>query len=233
MAIAFPMPAVLMNAMAAAGVLLAAPLVLAGEVPGALMILEVTTPLPTGDVPSALPPRFVLLEDGHVFTGGTSQMLAGRLDKTEVKDLEQQLALVRRLPGLASRIAFGDAPSPSCRLQSPKNKLDVVVSGDLAAAPPALRPLAAFVRDLSAFHHPSLRPYEPTSFLLSAREGPLVGGCRPWRQTVPLAEVLAGPRAVDASAAYEWPTGALPAAVCDGDRRFVVTLRPLLPGERP
>jgi hypothetical protein len=60
-----------------------------------------------------------------------------------------------------------------------------------------------------------------------------VGGCRPWRQTVPLAEVLAGPRTVDARSAYDWPTGALPAAVCDGDRRYVVTLRPLLPGERP
>jgi len=38
---------------------------------------------------------------------------------------------------------------------------------------------------------------------------------------------------VSASEAHDWPTGAAPAAVCDGDRRFVVTLRPLLPGERP
>jgi hypothetical protein len=227
------MPPRVLNAMAAAGVLLAAPVVLAGEMPGVLVTLEVGSPLPTGYVPSALPPRFVLLEDGQVFVGGTSQMVAGRLDKAEVKDLEQRLALVRKLPGLASVIAFGDAPSPRCRLQSPRNKLDVVVSGDLAAAPPALRPLAALLRDLSAFHHSSLRPYEPASFLLSAREAPLVGGCRPWRQAVPLAEVLAGPRTVDARTAYEWPTGALPAAVCDGDRRFVVTLRPLLPGERP
>jgi hypothetical protein len=222
-----------LNAIAAAGVLLAAPVVLAGEVPGALVTLEVATPLPTGYVPSALPPRFVLLEDGHVFVGGTSQMSAGRLDKAEVQALEQRLALVRKLPGLAAVIAFGDATTPRCRLRSPRSKLDVVVSGDPAAAPPALRPLAALLRDLSAFHHSSLRPYEPASFLLAAREAPLVGGCRPWRQTVPLAEVLAGPRTVDARTAYDWPTGALPAAVCDGDRRFVVTLRPLLPGERP
>jgi hypothetical protein len=222
-----------LSAIAAAGVLLSDPAVLAGEVAGALVTLEVATPLPPGYVASALPPRFVLLEDGHVFVGGTSQLAAGRLDKDEVKDLEQRLALVRKMPGLAARIAFGDAPSPRFRLQAPRNKLDVVVSGDPAAAPPALRPLASLLRDLSAFHHSSLRPYEPASFLLSATEAPLVGGCRPWRQTVPLAEVLAGPRTVDAKTAYDWPTGALPAAVCDGDRRFVVTLRPLLPGERP
>jgi hypothetical protein len=217
----------------AAGVLLAAPVVLAGEVPGALVTLEATTALPAGEVASALPPRFVLLEDGHVFVGGTSQMEAGRLDKVEVKDIEQRLEVVRKMPGLAARIAFGDAPLPSYRLQSTRIKLDVVVSGDLAAAPPALRPVAALLHDLLEFHHSSLRPYEPASFLLSAREAPLVGGCRPWRQTVPLAEVLAGARTVDAKAAYDWPTGAVPAAVCDGDRRFVVTLRPLLPGERP
>jgi hypothetical protein len=222
-----------LNVIAAAGVLLAAPAVLAGEVPGALVTLEVATPLPAGYVPSALPPRFVLLEDGHVFVGGTSQMSAGRLEKAEVQALEQRLALVRKLPGLAAVIAFGDAATPRCRLRSPRSKLDVVVSGELAAAPPALRPLAALLRDLSTFHHSSLRPYEPASFLLTAREAPLVGGCRPWGQTVSLAEALAGPRTVDARTAYDWPTGALPAAVCDGDRRFVVTHRPLLPGERP
>ena len=39
--------------------------------------------------------------------------------------------------------------------------------------------------------------------------------------------------AVAAADAIGWPTGALPASVCAGDKRFVVTLRPLLPGERP
>ena len=217
----------------AAAALLAVPVALAGEVPGALVTLEVATPLPPGYVPSALPARFVLLEEGHVFVGGTSQMSAGRLDKAEVQALEQRLLLVRKLPGLSSAVAFGEAATPRFRLRATRSKLDVVVTGDPAAGPPALRPLAALLRDLSAFHHSSLRPYEPASFLLEAREGPLVGGCRPWRLAVPLADALAGPRTVDARAAYDWPTGALPAAVCDGDRRFVVTLRPLLPGERP
>src|SRR5882724_6898042 len=221
-----------LNAIAAA-VLLAAPVVLAGEVPGALVTLEVATPLPLGYVPSALPSRFVLLEDGHVFVGGTSQMAAGRLDKAEVQSLEQRLLLVRKLPGLAAVIAFGDAPSPRFHLRATRSKLDLVVTGDPAAGPPALRPLAALLRDLSTFHHSSLRLYEPASFLLEAREAPLVGGCRPWRLPVPLADALAGPRTVDARTASDWPTGSLPAAVCDGDRRFVVTLRPLLPGERP
>ncbi len=122
-----------LSAIAATAVLLAAPVVLAGEVPGALVTLEVATPLPLGYVPSALPSRFVLLEDGHVFVGGTSQMAAGRLDKAEVQSLEQRLLLVRKLPGLAAVIAFGDAPSPRFHLRATRSKLDLVVTGDPAA----------------------------------------------------------------------------------------------------
>ena len=221
------------NALLAATTLAAARAAVAGEVPGALLTLEVSGPLPAGFVVSALPPRFVLLEDGQVFVGGTSQVGAGRLEKAEVKALEERLALVRKLTGLGGAIAFGNAPAPRSRLLAPKIKLDVVATGDPAAAPAALRPLATLVRDLWSFHHPSLRPYEPAALLLSVKEGPLVGGCRPWSLPVPLAEALAGPRTVSASEAPDWPTGAAPAAVCDGDRRFVVTLRPLLPGEQP
>ena len=108
-----------------------------------------------------------------------------------------------------------------------------MVNGDPAAAPPALRPLAALLRELSEFHHGSLRPYEPASFLLSAAEAPLLGGCRPWPRHRRWRRLFAGPRVVAAKGADEWPTGALPASVCEGDRRYVVTLRPLLPGERP
>jgi len=221
------------DALLAATTLAAVRAAVAGEVPGALITLEVSGPLPAGYVVSALPPRFVLLEDGQVFVGGASQVGAGRLDKGEIKALEERLAQVRKLPGLTSNIAFGSAPAPRSRLLAPKGKLDVVATGDPAAAPPALRPLATLVRDLSSFHHPSLRPYAPAALLLTVKEGPLVGGCRPWSLPIPLAEALAGPRTVSASEALDWPTGAAPAAVCDGDRRFVVTLRPLLPGERP
>ena len=221
------------NVLLAATTLAAARGAVAGEVPGALLTLEVFAPLPAGFVVSALPPRFVLLEDGQVFVGGASSVGAGRLDKAEVKALEERLALVRKLPGLGSTIAFGSASVPRSHLLAPKSKLDVVATGDPASAPPALRPLANLVRDLSSFHHPSLRPYEPAALLLTVKEGPLVGGCRPWSLPVPLAEALAGPRTVGASEAPDWPTGAAPAAVCEGDRRFVVTLRPLLPGERP
>ena len=221
------------NVLLAATTLAAARGAVAGEVPGALLTLEVFAPLPAGFVVSALPPRFVLLEDGQVFVGGASSVGAGRLDKAEVKALEERLALVRKLPGLGSTVAFGSASVPRSHLLAPKSKLDVMATGDPGSAHPALRPLANLVRDLSSFHHPSLRPYEPAALLLTVKEGPLVGGCRPWSLPVPLAEALAGPRTVGASEAPDWPTGAAPAAVCEGDRRFVVTLRPLLPGERP
>ncbi len=217
----------------ALALILLAPALAIAEVPGALVTLEVAAPMSNGLVAGALPPRFVLLEDGLVFVGGTSQMAAGRLDKTEMKDVEQRLALVRKLPGQGRAIALGDAATPRFHLQSAKNKLDVVVTGDLASAPAGLQALASLLRFLVAFDHPSLRPYEPASFAVSAREAPLVGGCRSWRLPVPLAEAVSGPRAVGASDAFDWPSGAVPAAVCEGERRFVVTLRPLLPGERP
>jgi hypothetical protein len=222
------------SALLAAATLAAGAAAEPADAPELLVTLEVSGgPLPTGFVASALPTRFVLFEDGQVFVGGISQLAAGHLDKTEVKAFEQRLAALRKLPGLASTIAFGGAPAPRSRLLAPKSKLDVVTTGDPAAAPSALRPLGTLVRDLSSFHHPSLRPYEPAALLLSVKEGPAVGGCRPWSLPVPLAEALAGPRTVSANEARDWPTGATPAAVCDGDRRFVVTLRPLLPGERP
>jgi hypothetical protein len=40
-------------------------------------------------------------------------------------------------------------------------------------------------------------------------------------------------QAVPAADFASWPTGAAPASVCAGDKKYVVTLRPLLPGEKP
>ncbi|HSD28854.1 MAG TPA: hypothetical protein VLL75_16250, partial [Vicinamibacteria bacterium] len=102
-------------------------------------------------------------------------------------------------------------------------------------------PLASLLADLLRHHHPSLRPYQPTSYAMTVREARLVAGCRAWGFAFPVAEALAGPRAVTAEEAKGWPTGARPASVCvDGagasagaSRRYVVALRPLLPGERP
>jgi hypothetical protein len=65
------------------------------------------------------------------------------------------------------------------------------------------------------------------------REARLVGGCREWTFPFPLASAQAAPRTVSASEAEGWPTGALPASVCADDKRYAVTLRPLLPGELP
>ena len=45
--------------------------------------------------------------------------------------------------------------------------------------------------------------------------------------------MLVAPRVVKAEAAATWPTGAVAASVCAGDKRYAVTLRPLLPGEKP
>ena len=110
--------------------------------------------------------------------------------------------------------------------------LEIIATGD-GPVPAPLAPLAALLQDLRHFHHPSLRPYTPSSYSLTVREARLSGGCRAWSFPFPIVGALASPRAVPAPEAEGWPTGAMPASVCVDDRRYVVTLRPLLPDERP
>jgi len=212
----------------------------AGEVPGATIVLEADPGTPGSD-PSGAPPRFVLMKDGQVFVGGTERLEAGRLDKVEAAALEKRVDAVRRLR-LSSPVALGGDASRTARLHLLDGRpLEIVVNGDPARATPALAPLASLVTDLLRYHHPSLRPYAPASYAMTVREGRTVGGCRPWAFAFPIADALAGPRTVTADEAKGWPTGARPASVCaDGSgpsttasRHYIVTLRPLLPGERP
>ncbi len=208
------------------------PLARAAEVSTAVLTLEAISALPGDQVKAALPLRFVLLESGQVFVGGTSHILAGQLGKDELSALERRANDVRKLPGLGSTVTFG--PGPGFRLVLGKSKpLDILVQGDPAAAAPGLLPLASLVKDLAAFGHASLRPHAPAGYSLGVREGKLVGGCRTWTLPVGLAEAAAAPHVVPIEAAVGWPTGAVPAQVCTGDKTYVVTLRPLIPGEKP
>jgi hypothetical protein len=233
-------------AAAAAFLALAAlPSVHGGEIPGAVIVLEAAPGTPGSD-PSAAPPRFVLLKDGQVFAGGTERLEAGRLEKDETSALLKRAEAVRKLPGLAlapdrgsapasgSSVSLGGDPARTVRLRLLDGKpLEVVATGDPAAAPSALAPLATLLADLLRFRHSSLRPFAPTAFAMAVREARLVGGCRAWGFAFPIAQALASPRTVSAAEAAGWPTGARPASVCADDRRYVVTLRPLLPGEQP
>ena len=205
----------------------------AGEIPGSVIVLEVVAPPLPGQVPGAAPPRFVLLASGEVFVGGTSRLATGRLEKPEVRALEKLIEQVRKLPGLGSTVSLGAGPSRYRLVLRKGRSLEILATGDPATAPAPLKPLASLLQDLSAFDHPSLRPFEPASYLLSAREGSLTGGCRPWSFGVSPGEAAVAPRSVPAAAAADWPTGALAASACAGDKRYVVTLRPMVPGERP
>jgi hypothetical protein len=214
--------------------LLAAPAV-AGEVRSAVAVLEVPAAALPHHVADAAPVRFALLEDGQVFVGGTRSLFAGRLSSREVRDLERRFGDVRKVPGLAGSIVVGGGEGRRrLRLYKGGRPLDLTVAGDPGDARPAMRPLAALLLDLERFWHPSLRPYEPETYALSAREGTLRGGCRRWRAASPsIAESVFAPVPVPAALASGWPTGAAPASVCSGDRTYVVTLRPLLPVEQP
>jgi hypothetical protein len=205
----------------------------AAESEDVLFTLEAMEVATAGHVSAALPLRFALFADGQVFVGGTSRLLAGRLTKEETSALERRANELRKLPGLAATVSLGPGPA-GFRLRLKKGKpLDVLVQGDPAAAPPGLGPLASLIADLLRFDHVSLQPYEPDSYALVAHEGTLVGGCRPWALPASLAEAIAGPVVLPAAVVSDWPTGATPASVCSGDKAYVVTLRPLLPGETP
>jgi hypothetical protein len=214
--------------------LAAAGLSRAGEVRDAVAVLEVFTRTLPHHVPEAAPPRFALLENGQVFVGGTRSLHAGKLSSRELRDIEKRLADARKLPGLAGEVALGPGDRRHrLRLFKGGRPLDLTIIGDPEQSRPEMRPLAALLVELERFTHPSLRPYEPEAYALSAREGALRGGCRRWRGSPPVAESVFAPVGVPAKDVVGWPTGATPASICAGDRTYVVTFRPLLPGEQP
>ena len=222
---------------AAAGLLLAAlagPAAAAtGEIPGTVVVLEVFGRTHPDEVPESAPARFVLLEDGQVFVGGTSRLASGHLSAAEIKALDRRVADVRKLPGLAGTVRLGGGDGRRRLLLRRGRPLDMVVVGDTSQAAPGLRPLAALIDDLARFDHPSLRPYEPVAYAVSAREGTLAGGCRSWPFKESPAESVFAPRTLPGESLRDWPTGARPASVCVGDKNYVVAFRPMLPGERP
>jgi hypothetical protein len=212
-----------------------------GDVPGAVIVLEAAPGTPGSD-PAGAPPRFVLLKDGQVFVGGTSHVGAGRLEKGEAQALRKRAEQARKLPGLSSPVSLGGDATRFLRLRVLEGDgFELVANGDPEAAPPALAPVATLLTDLLRFDHPSLRPWAPTGYAMAVREARVPGGCRRWDFAFPIEEALASGRTVSAAEASGWPTGGTPALVCLDDpgpspepaRRYVVTLRPLLPGERP
>jgi len=215
------------------GALLAVPGASPGEIPQAVLILEASIGLP-GSIPDAAPPRFVLTRERQVYVGGSQDIYAGQLSKDEADDIEDRVKALRKANLLQPSVSFGDDASHRFRLRVLKDDArDVVITGQLKDAPPQMRSLASLVEDLLRFDHPSLRPWAPTTYAVSAREGVLVGGCREWLLPLPFGEVLSGPRALAAEDVDRWPSGATPASVCYRGNRYVVTFQPLLPGEAP
>jgi hypothetical protein len=207
-----------------------APPARAGEIPRAVAVLE---RLDGGPGAEGAPPRFVLMADGTVFVGGTSTVLTARLAGGDLRGLERRIGDVRKLRGLAGTLTVGPGQMTHRLLLRRGRPIQMTITGDPGEPVEALRPLAALLVDLARFHHPSLVPYAPAQFAMSAREGTLAGGCRSWPFPDPPDRLAFAPRVVAAQDVRGWPTGGAPAHVCAGDKKYVVTLRPLLPGESP
>jgi hypothetical protein len=208
------------------------------EIPEAVVVLESLTAALPDQVAESAPPRFVLMEDGTVFVGGTSCILTTKLTGRELKDLDRRLGEVRKLPALAGTVTLGPGHGRFRMLLRKGRPLLMAIEGDPAQASAAVAPLGALIQDLLRFDHPSLREYEPTAYAMSAREQRLAGGCRTWPFREPADAAVFAPKPMAAARIIGWPTGATPASVCVGDRAFAVTFRPLLPtevlpGEKP
>jgi hypothetical protein len=200
-------------------------------VPEAEFVLEVSGPPAPGYAPEAAPPRFAMLRNGQVFVGGTSEILTSRLERKERRKLQKQVDRVRKLRGLASEVVLGPG---EVRYKLYLRKSGTLMArGDLTEVPARLRPLGQLIESVLCFDLPTLRPYRPSRYRLAVRAGTLRGGCRSWNFALPLIDALPAPRVVPAEMAAGWPTGAAPASVCHRGKQYVVTLRPLLPGENP
>jgi len=209
---------------------LALPATLRAGEPKVELMLERSLPLAAGQVAEAAPPTFVLLEDGTLYLGGSSEILEGRLEGRDLKDLRKLVnRLEKKMSGLGSEVAFGSGAGRS-RLTLKKGR-QIVAIGDPERAPEALRPLASLVETLSWFDCPSCRLYAPERYRLLVKRGQLIGGCRPWTFPLSPVDALVTARVIRASEAAGWPTGIDPASVCVGDKTYVVALRPLLPWE--
>ncbi len=214
--------------LAALPLTMAAASLLASE-PNIELELQMSVPLVTGQVAEALPPTFVLLENGRFFMGGTSEILEGRLTGADHKVLRDMVGRIRKIKGLGDQLTFGPGPERfTLRL---KKEREIVASGDPDQAPLPLRPVAALVTALARYDHPSLRRYVPERYRLIVKNEALVGGCRPYTLPAPFRDALQGPQVIPGSAVAGWPTGANPASVCVGDKSYTVALRPLLPWE--
>jgi hypothetical protein len=201
------------------------------SVPDAELVLEVAGPPASDYASDAAPPRFTLLKNGQVYIGGTSQIAEVRLTGKERSRIRKQIDRVRKMRNLRGEVTLG--PGETRYFLRLRKGETIVARGELAAASSALKPLVQLLEGLLGFDHPSLRIYRPTEYLLAVRAGKLRGGCRSWTFAIPLVDVLPNPRVVPAVMAAGWPTGAAPASVCNRDKTYIVTLRPLLPGEKP
>jgi len=203
-----------------------------GDEPSALALwLQVSGPVAPGHVAEAMPPRFALAEDGTAYVGGTSAIEAVRLEGAEVRDIEKAIDRIRKIPNLQPKVVLGQGQTTYHLIVRRGRPLDLTATGDPGAAPPALRPVAALLSRLADFSPPDLRPFRPVSYALAVKEESLPGGCRSWTFPVPLVQAMQSPQLVPAAAAEAWPTGGNSAQVCSGDKRYLVSLRPMLPGE--
>lgn len=201
-----------------------------GDIPDAVVALE-TSPGTPGSDSTGAPPRFVLLKDGRAFVGGTSRIETVQLEKDEASALRRRVDAARKAIGRERSVALG-AGGKSVRLRFGIEPPVEVILGP--GEPLPADPVSSLVAELLAFLHPALVPYTPQGYEMRLREGVLPGGCRRWNFAFALEPSVGATRVVTVAQAEGWPTGALPASVCgEGDKRYVLTLRPLLPGEQP
>ena len=139
----------------------------AAEIPRAVVVLESpVAPLP-GQVAEAAPPRFVLLEDGQVFVGGTHGLATAKLSSAEHEGPRPPPHRPAQEPRRSRAWSRSDPGRRCGALILRKGRpLEAKIEGDPAAAPPGAEAAGRHGARAGDLPPPGLRPYTPAFFAL-------------------------------------------------------------------
>jgi hypothetical protein len=183
--------------------------------PNTVVALYVAGLPATGEIADGAPPRFVLLEDGRVFVGGTSTVSSAKLSGKDLKPVNEPLSRARKVGARPGTVTLGPG-TQQYRLVR-KGQPDVLTQGDPARAAGTDRPLGVLIDAMLAFDHPALRPLVPESYLASLRPDALPGGCREWHLPVKPADLKTRPAVVPASSVVGSGVGVRSGSALHGD----------------
>ena len=185
-----------------------------------------------GHVGASAPVRFVLLENGQIYVGGTSESRSGSSRRPSRRPSRSASATCGSCRASAARSRSGRAGArPPDRAQGAAARHGG--DGRFADAPAPLKPLAALLASSRRSTTRACSRWKPRAYALRAREGKLPGGCRPWPFEEPLTGLSSRRASCPPTSVHTGRRAPRPLRSAPGDKSWIVTFRPLAPDETP